>query len=216
MVFVKPLPNYLIQRYHGWKATTFEDNHAWYRRLASEGQRPRAMVISCCDSRVHVTAIFGAEQGEFFIHRNIANLVPAYLPDGEPHGTSAAVEYAVTALKVSHIIVLGHSSCGGVRGCHDMCTGHAPDLEKSSSFVGRWMDILRPGYERVKDIKDEAARVARLEREAVLVSVENLMTFPFVKAAVEKNELTLHGLWTDIAEGSLEQFDSNLKDFVRI
>ena len=216
MVYVKPLPNYLIQRYHGWKATTFEDNHAWYRRLASEGQRPRAMVISCCDSRVHVTAIFGAEQGEFFIHRNIANLVPAYLPDGGPHGTSAAVEYAVTALKVSHIIVLGHSSCGGVRGCHDMCTGHAPDLEKSSSFVGRWMDILRPGYERVKDIKDEAARVARLEREAVLVSVENLMTFPFVKAAVEKNELTLHGLWTDIAEGSLEQFDSNLKDFVRI
>ena len=216
MVYVKPLPNYLIQRYHGWKATTFEDNHAWYRRLASEGQRPRAMVISCCDSRVHVTAIFGAEQGEFFIHRNIANLVPAYLPDGEPHGTSAAVEYAVTALKVSHIIVLGHSSCGGVRGCHDMCTGHAPDFEKSSSFVGRWMDILRPGYERVKDIKDEAARVARLEREAVLVSVENLMTFPFVKAAVEKNELTLHGLWTDIAEGSLEQFDSNLKDFVRI
>ena len=216
MVYVKPLPNYLIQRYHGWKATTFEDNHAWYRRLASEGQRPRAMVISCCDSRVHVTAIFGAEQGEFFIHRNIANLVPAYLPDGEPHGTSAAVEYAVTALKVSHIIVLGHSSCGGVRGCHDMCTGYAPDLEKSSSFVGRWMDILRPGYERVKDIKDEAARVARLEREAVLVSVENLMTFPFVKAAVEKNELTLHGLWTDIAEGSLEQFDSNLKDFVRI
>jgi len=216
MVYVKPLPNYLIQRYHGWKATTFEDNHAWYRRLASEGQRPRAMVISCCDSRVHVTAIFGAEQGEFFIHRNIANLVPAYLPDGEPHGTSAAVEYAVTALKVSHIIVLGHSSCGGVRGCHDMCTGHAPDLEKSSSFVGRWMDILRPGYERVKDIKDEAARVARLEREAVLVSVENLMTFPFVKAAVEKNELTLHGLWTDIAEGSLEQFDSKLNDFVRI
>ena len=216
MVFVKPLPNYLIQRYHGWKATTFEDNHAWYRRLASEGQRPRAMVISCCDSRVHVTAIFGAEQGEFFIHRNIANLVPAYLPDGEPHGTSAAVEYAVTALKVSHIIVLGHSSCGGVRGCHDMCTGHAPDLEKSSSFVGRWMDILRPGYERVKDMKDEAERVARLEREAVLVSVENLMSFPFVKTAVENNELTLHGLWTDIAEGSLEQFDSNLKDFVRI
>ncbi|MGB1336436.1 carbonic anhydrase [Planktomarina sp.] len=216
MVYVKPLPNYLIQRYHGWKATTFEDNHAWYRRLASEGQRPRAMVISCCDSRVHVTAIFGAEQGEFFIHRNIANLVPAYLPDGEPHGTSAAVEYAVTALKVSHIIVLGHSSCGGVRGCHDMCTGHAPDLEKSSSFVGRWMDILRPGYERVKDIKDEAERVARLEREAVLVSIENLMSFPFVKTAVENNELTLHGLWTDIAEGSLEQFDSNLKDFVRI
>ena len=213
---VKPLPTYLVQRYHGWKATTFEDNHSWYRRLASEGQSPRAMVISCCDSRVHVTAIFGAEQGEFFIHRNIANLVPAYLPDGEPHGTSAAVEYAVTALKVAHIIVLGHSSCGGVNACHDMCTGNAPELEESSSFVGRWMDILRPGFEKVKDISDAEERIALLEREAVMVSIENLMTFPFVQDYVEKGELTLHGLWTDIAEGTLEQFDVVTQNFVKI
>lgn len=216
MKFVKPLPTYLVQRYHGWKATTFEDNHSWYRRLASESQRPRAMVISCCDSRVHVTAIFGAEQGEFFIHRNVANLVPAYLPDGEPHGTSAAVEYAVTALKVAHIIVLGHSNCGGVKACHDMCTGHAPELEKSSSFVGRWMDILRPGFERIKDIEGAEDQVASLEREAVMISIENLITFPFVKEAVNKNDLTLHGLWTDIAEGTLEQFDVNKQNFVKI
>ena len=213
---VKPLPTYLVQRYQGWKATTFEDNHSWYRRLAEEGQRPRAMVISCCDSRVHATAIFGAEQGEFFIHRNVANLVPAYLPDGEPHGTSAAVEYAVTALKVAHIIVLGHSSCGGVKACHDMCTGHAPELQKSSSFVGRWMDILRPGFEKVKDISDEVDRIARLEREAVMVSIENLVTFPFVQKAIDDNELTLHALWTDIAEGTLEQFDTSLQRFVQI
>ena len=213
---VRPLPTYLVQRYQGWKATTFEDNHSWYRRLAEEGQRPRAMVISCCDSRVHATAIFGAEQGEFFIHRNVANLVPAYLPDGEPHGTSAAVEYAVTALKVAHIIVLGHSSCGGVKACHDMCTGHAPELQKSSSFVGRWMDILRPGFEKVKDISDEVDRIARLEREAVMVSIENLVTFPFVQKAIDDNELTLHALWTDIAEGTLEQFDTSLQSFVQI
>ena len=213
---VKPLPTYLVQRYQGWKATTFEDNHSWYRRLAEEGQRPRAMVISCCDSRVHATAIFGAEQGEFFIHRNVANLVPAYLPDGEPHGTSAAVEYAVTALKVAHIIVLGHSSCGGVKACHDMCTGHAPELQKSSSFVGRWMDILRPGFEKVKDISDEVDRIARLEREAVMVSIENLFTFPFVQKAIDDNELTLHALWTDIAEGTLEQFDTSFQSFVQI
>ena len=123
----KPLPAYLLQRYHGWKATTFAENEAWYRRLADEGQRPRAMVISCCDSRVHVTSIFGAEQGEFFIHRNIANLVPPYQPDGAQHGTSAAVEYAVTALKVAHVLVLGHSNCGGVAGfggSGDLC--HRP------------------------------------------------------------------------------------------
>ena len=112
MPAVKPLPSYLITRYHGWKATSYSDNEPWYRNLADNGQNPRAMVISCCDSRVHVTSIFGAEQGEFFIHRNIANLVPPYSPDGEHHGTSAAIEYAVGALKVAHIIVVGHSKGG--------------------------------------------------------------------------------------------------------
>ncbi|KGM50299.1 carbonic anhydrase [Pseudooceanicola atlanticus] len=209
----KPLPSYLVQRFHGWQATTFSENHAWYKRLADEGQRPRAMVISCCDSRVHVTAIFGADQGEFFIHRNIANLVPPYEPDGNQHGTSAAVEYAVTALKVAHIVIVGHSNCGGVRGCHDMCSGHAPELEEKSSFVGRWMDILRPGYERVKDIEDETTRVRALEKEAVLTSLQNLMTFPFVDEAVKKGDLSLHGLWNDIGEGQLEQYLPSEKAF---
>ena len=202
-----PLPSYLVQRYHGWKATTFAENHSWYRRLATEGQRPRAMIISCCDSRVHVTSIFGADTGEFFIHRNIANLVPPYLPDGDHHGTSAAIEYAVTALKVAHLIVIGHSSCGGVAGCHAMCSGQAPELEKKSSFVGRWMDILRPGYDRVaKRGVEPENQVRALEHEAVLVSLENLMGFPFVKEAVERDELSLHGLWTDLGEGGLMQY----------
>jgi carbonic anhydrase len=211
----RPLPAYLISRFHGWRATTYQDNKAWFRRLAQSGQHPRAMVISCCDSRVHVTSIFGADEGEFFIHRNVANLVPPYNPDGEYHGTSAAVEYAVTSLGVAHIVVLGHSNCGGVKGCHDMCSGHAPELEMKSSFVGRWMDILRPGYERVTLTKPEDPLRA-LEKEAVLVSLENLMTFPFVRAAVEDDRLTLHGLWTDTGEGGLEQFDPTRTGFVPV
>ncbi len=213
MVQARPLPSYLVQRYQGWKATTYSENKGWYRRLADEGQRPRAMMISCCDSRVHVTSIFGADQGEFFIHRNIANLVPPYEPDGNQHGTSAAVEYAVTALHVSHLIVLGHSSCGGVAGCHAMCSGEAPELEETSSFVGRWMDILRPGYERVKDLPDVDAQRSQLEKEAVIVSLENLMTFPFVSKAVEDETLTLHGLWTDIGGGDLEQLNAGTGKF---
>jgi carbonic anhydrase len=160
-----------------------------------------------------VTSIFGADQGEFFIHRNIANLVPAYAPDGDHHGTSAAVEYAVTALKVAHVIVLGHSNCGGIQGCLDMCTGKAPELEKSTSFVGRWMDILRPGYERVSKTHEGDAMQTALEKEAVAVSLENLMTFPFIKEAVENDMLTLHGLWTEIGEGTLECLDSNTREF---
>jgi carbonic anhydrase len=215
MTLARPLPTYLVQRYHGWKATSYHDNKAWYRRLAASGQHPRAMVISCCDSRVHVTSIFGADEGEFFIHRNIANLVPPYNPDGEYHGTSAAVEYAVTSLGVAHIVVLGHSNCGGVKGCLDMCTGHAPELEEKSSFVGRWMDILRPGFDRVKDM-EVVKRAAALEKQAVLVSLENLLTFPFVKEAVEAEGLTLHGLWTDVGEGGLEQFDPSSGEFIAV
>jgi carbonic anhydrase len=213
MTSARPLPGYLVSRYQGWKATGYADNKAWYRRLASEGQHPRAMIISCCDSRVHVTSIFGADQGEFFIHRNIANLVPPYEPDGQKHGTSAAVEYAVTALKVAHVIVIGHSACGGVRGFYDMTMGLAPELKESTSFVGRWMDLLKPGYDRIKADRSGPECIDALEKEAVKVSLDNLMTFPFVKKAVAAEELTLHGLWNDIGEGDLMWYDPEADSF---
>jgi carbonic anhydrase len=209
------LPDYLVRRYHGWKATTFEDNKGWYKHLAEDGQHPRCMVISCCDSRVHVTSIFGADQGEFFIHRNIANLVPPHTPDGHHHGTSAAVEYAVKALKISQLIVLGHSGCGGVQGCYDMCSGRAPELEEESSFVGRWMDILRPSYEELPE-GDDADRVRQLEQNSVVTSMRNLMTFPYVKDAMDEERLSLHGLWVDISTGGLLQFHPETREFTSV
>ncbi|MEP0963204.1 MAG: carbonic anhydrase [Roseobacter sp.] len=209
----KPLPSYLVQRYHGWKATAYEENQSWYRQLARGGQHPRAMVISCCDSRVHVSALFGADQGELFIHRNIASLVPSYEPDGEAHGTSAAVEYAVTMLNVAHVIVLGHSGCGGVKGCIDMCQGNAPGLEGKDSFIGRWMDILKPSYPLVADVEDPLVQAQELEKQSVLVSLQNLMTFPFIKSRVDDRLLTLHGLWTDIGDGGLEYFNPEENSF---
>ncbi len=211
----KPLPKYLVQRYQGWKATGYAENEAWYRRLASDGQHPRAMVISCCDSRVHVTSIFGADQGEFFIHRNVANLVPPYElgGGGEQHGTSASVEYAVRVLKVAHVIVLGHSNCGGVTGCIDMCRGRAPQLEAKDSFVGRWINMLRPKYDLVADIDDPVEQQRQLEKHAVVTSLDNLMTFPFIEKEVISGELSLHGLWTDIGEGGLEYYDAKSDKF---
>lgn len=199
-----PLPGYLVERYRAWHALRFSENRAWYARLAAEGQRPRAMMISCCDSRVNANEMFGAEPGDLFVVRNVANLVPPYSPDHEHHGTSAAVEFAVGALKVAHIVVVGHSGCGGVAACHDMCAGLAPELEQTSSFIGRWMDILRPGYERVAaSVADPAARRAALEHEAVRVSLRNLATFPFVREAVAAGVLTLHGAFVEIGTGAL-------------
>ena len=160
----QPLPPYLVPRYRGWHATTFTENKIWYRKLAEEGQSPRIMAIACCDSRVNVNGLFSAETGDIFLHRNIANVVPPYLPDGDPHGTSAALEYAVSVLRVAHVIVVGHSDCGGVRGCQQMCSGHAPELEAKESFVGRWLEILRPGYERVSILPTRPNRYGRWRR----------------------------------------------------
>ncbi len=213
---IKPLPGYLVQRYRGWRATAYAENKGWYRRLAEDGQRPRIMAIACCDSRVHIASVFGADSGEIFIHRNIANLVPPCEPDGDHHGTSAAVEYAVTSLRVAHLIVLGHSNCGGVKSCHDMCAGNAPELERTDSFVGRWMDILRPGYDRVQAIGDATDRQRALEREAVVTSLKNLLTFPFVVDAVDAEDLKLHGLWHDIGEGRLEEYLGEERGFVPV
>ena len=211
---VKSLPDYLLDRYKDWKSHDFPTNRDLFRKLAIEGQNPRAMVIACCDSRVAIEAVFGQQVGEVFVHRNIANMVPPYTPDGQHHGTAAAVEFAVKYLHVSHIIVMGHSNCGGVRGCLAMCSGEAPEFELKESFIGRWLDVLRPGVARISDISDPVDRQTALEKEGIQVSLENLMGYPFVAEAVETGQVTLHGLWTDLAEMDLETFDGAIRHFV--
>ncbi|GMG82759.1 carbonic anhydrase [Paralimibaculum aggregatum] len=208
------LPPYLAERFASWHALRFKPNRIWHARLAEDGQRPRAMIISCCDSRVDTVQMFGAEPGDLFVVRNVANLVPPFNPDHQHHGTSAAVEYAVTALRVAHILVVGHSNCGGVAACEAMCSGQAPELDESGNFIGRWMDILRPGWERaVAAEPDPERRGPVLEQEAVLTSLRNLMSFPFVQTALEADKLSLHGAWIDIGAGTLHAYSPDSRRF---
>ena len=210
---IKPLPSYLVKRYMAWHKSGFEENRSWFQHLAEMGQHPRAMVISCCDSRVQATAIFGAESGEFFIHRNIANLIPPFNPSGDHHGTSAAIEYAVTALKVAHILVLGHSGCGGIQhGYHtyNQTPGHG--LE-DTSFIKKWLDILKPAYDLLPEEGTDEEKIATLEKRSVVVSLQNLMGFPFVQEAIEADRLTLHGLWQDIGSGALLAYNAETDAF---
>jgi len=193
---VRPLPPFLVSRYRRWREELSEEARERFARLAAEGQAPRAMIVACCDSRVMAEDVFGAEAGDFFIHRNIANLVPPFSPDGDHHGTSAAVEYAVTQLRVAHLVVIGHSSCGGVRGCMDMCEGHAPELQEKTSFI--------------------AARARALEQQGVVISLENLMSFPFVRERVEEGRLTLHGVWAEIGSGQLHCYSAAEEAFLPV
>ena len=209
----KPLPAYIARRYKGWKATTFNENRGWFKRLAEEGQRPRSMVISCCDSRINLTSMFGADNGEFFLHRNIANLVPPFSKDEIYHGTSAAIEYAVTGLKVSNIMVLGHSNCGGVLNIYPHFLEQDKIKVDDTIFINRWLEILRPGFERIPRLEKDEDNIKNLEKQTVLVSLENLLTFPFVSEAVEKETLSLHGLWHEIKTGDLFYFDQTSDNF---
>ncbi len=203
----RPLPAYLLARYNGWKATRYAADQSWFHQLARDGQHPRVMVISCCDSRVHVTSIFEADPGEFFIHRNIANLVPPYSPDGAERGTAAAIEYAVTALHVAHLLIVGHSNCGGVKATLDICAGDKPELSEPLSFVGQWLGPLRAHADRIIETTAPEDRQCAMERQTVVASLENLMTYPFVQKAVAAGDLTLHGLRVDIGSGLLEVYD---------
>lgn len=208
---IQPLPSFLVERFQDWRGSEFEKNRDLYKNLVKHGQHPTTMVISCCDSRVHSMSLFGGVSGEFFIHRNIANLIPPFNPDGEHHGTSAAIEYAVMTLKVKYIIVLGHAGCGGINGGFHL--HKQPDDKPSSSFVAKWLQILKPAFDQLDHGKRDDEQISDLEKTSILVSIENLMGFPLVQDAIENNGLTIHGLWHDIGSGNLHGYNHASKKF---
>ena len=207
---LSPLPKFLVNRYKGWKATTYVENISWYKKIALEGQSPKAMVISCCDSRVHVTSIFGADEGEFFIHRNIANLIPPFSPDGDHHGTSAAIEYATKELKVPHIIVLGHTGCGGIKSGHNL---HSNIIKQEYVFINKWLNILLPAFNNISKNISEKEQIKLLEEESIKISINNLFDFPNIKETVEKNNISIHGLIHDIGSGTLKSLNPKTEQF---
>jgi carbonic anhydrase len=197
-------PERLTKGYRAFRNGRFAEERGRYAALAESGQAPSIMVVGCVDSRVSPEVIFDAAPGEILVARNVANLVPRYEPPSEEdlshqHGTSAALEFAVRALKVRHIVVLGHAFCGGIKAF----AGEGAPLT-ASDFIGRWMSQIAPAAEAIAaPQQDPEAYLRQLEFASVELSLKNLMTFPFVKAAVEKGELTLHGAYFGVAAGRL-------------
>jgi carbonic anhydrase len=220
MTEIKPFPPALSQAYQVWKQNSFPAQEAAFTTLARDGQAPDFMVISCCDSRVLPTDIFGAGAGDMFVHRNIANLVPAYAaPSGdsavEAHGTSAALEYGVCALKVAHVLVLGHAQCGGVQGCHDMCKAGKIGSEFDLPLVGAWLEVMRPVYEQMAE-NHGAIDLDEMGRQSIVHSLNNLLTFPFIAEAVAAGKLGVHGAWYDISTGALLAYNRRTDSFVNV
>ncbi|WP_439407574.1 carbonic anhydrase [Bradyrhizobium sp. DASA03076] len=203
-------PKHLLDGYNAFATNRLPAEQHRYRELSVKGQSPEVMVIGCCDSRVAPEAIFDVGPGELFVVRNIANLVPTYQPDANAHGVSAALEYAVTVLKVKHIVVLGHAQCGGIRAFVDKIEPLTP-----GDFIGKWMQMfIKPGeVVEQRDHETMAQFVERIEKAAVFRSLENLMTFPFVRKAVESGQMQLHGAYFGVAEGTLFVLDQASKEF---
>jgi len=175
----------LVDGYQAFRRGDYKSQKNLYETLGKEGQAPKIMLIACADSRVDPTDIFNAYPGEMFVTRNVANIVPPLDETEGYHGTSAAIEYAVKALKVEMIVILGHESCGGVQGCIDGA-GEAPHAD----YVGKWVSLIN-------GVRDD------ILLEVVRESIRNLMTFDFVKDAVEAGTLKLQGAYFSIIKARL-------------
>lgn len=206
-------PSRLIEGYRAFCDQRLSTEQHRYRELAEQGQSPDVMVIGCCDSRVSPEVIFDARPGELFVARNVANLVPPFAPDRGLHGVSAALEFAVQALKVKHIVVLGHAQCGGIRAYAEEAAPLSP-----GDFIGHWMTLIEPAARKIGARADlaRADYITALEQEAAVTSLDNLMTFPCVRILVERGRLHLHAAYFGVAAGDLSVYDPQLKAFVRV
>lgn len=205
-----PFPERLVDGYRAFLSGRLPLEQSRFRDLAETGQRPEVMVIGCCDSRVSPEVIFDARPGELFVVRNVANLVPPYSPDGGRHGVSAALEFAVQALNVGHIVVLGHAQCGGVRAFAEQRVPLSP-----GDFIGQWMSLLAPaaaGLERPTG-EPSADYLTRLEYASLRHTLDNLMTFPYVRSRVEAGGLALHAAYFGVATGTLAVLDGDSGEF---
>jgi carbonic anhydrase len=195
-------PETLADRYRRFRHRHFVPNADHYEELATHGQNPETMIVSCSDSRVDPETIFSAMPGELFVVRNVANLVPPYEVSGKYHGVSAAMEFAVLNLRVKNMIVMGHSGCGGVKAALDQNAA----IQTEAHFISKWMSMLDEARLSVLSAHQNTSSGVRqeaLEKEAIKQSITNLRTFPFVKEQEDKGRLSLHGAHFDIASGTL-------------
>ncbi len=193
------------ENYFGQESELFDE--------LKHGQSPSTLIIGCSDSRVDPVMLTGCEPGELFVVRNVANLVPPCedQENNTHHSVSAALEFAVLSLKVERIIVLGHACCGGIQKLMESKN------TKPAGYLDKWLSIAAPVREHVLEHYqdcDAASQLAIAERSSILVSLDNLLTYPWLRERVEAGNLTLHGWYFDIRDGALHGYDLATRQFM--
>ncbi len=208
-------PRELLGGYAHFRKNRLSRERERYEQLAELGQKPKTMIIACCDSRSAPETIFGAAPGEMFVVRNVANIMPPHTTDGDIHGTSAALEFAVQALRVKHIVVMGHGRCGGISAFRQQLTGEASDPLSPGDFIGKWISLLDPVAQKIQRVSGETAEElqGKLEAESIRQSIEHLKTFPCVSILLEREQIGLHGAWFDISTGELWTLNPETDEF---
>jgi carbonic anhydrase len=197
----------LIEGYQQFRAGDYVEQKALYEDLGKHGQSPKIMLIGCSDSRADPSNIFNAYPGQMFVARNIANAVPPADPTTGYHGTSATIQFAVEVLGVEMLVVMGHESCGGIKGCIDGLSH-----QNGTGYIGSWVSLIDEVHDRVvaRKTPDEDLQF-EMELENVRQSLKNLMTFDFVREAVESGRLKLQGAYFSIIQARLLLSDESGK-----
>jgi carbonic anhydrase len=182
--------NKLLRGYQAFRSKYVEHESSIMKILSREGQKPEILVVSCCDSRVDPALILQCSPGDLFVVRNVANIVPPYECDKAHHGTSTALEFGICYLNVKHVILLGHSNCGGIASLFNKQALHQDD------FISSWVSIIKPNNLEQLTI-NECAKLG-LEK-----SYTNCLTFPWIKEKIEKNQLKIHMWYFDIEHGEI-------------
>ncbi|NIJ06606.1 carbonic anhydrase [Sphingomonas vulcanisoli] len=204
----------LLAGYQRFRSTGWSPQRDRWAELA-EGQSPKVMVIACSDSRVDPAQIFDVSPGEIFVVRNVANLVPPYETTPGRHGVSAALEFAVTVLEVSDVIVMGHGACGGVKASLQRLFENAPRGE--GGFIADWVKLLDDARDEVEAKGlPEAEAIRALEFACIKVSLANLRSFPMVREREQADKLKLHGGLFAIADGQLHLLDEGTGSFAPV
>lgn len=203
------LPPRLVGGYEAFLSGRFGQEQQRFRELAEVGQSPSILIVGCCDSRVSPEVIFDAGPGEIFVVRNVANLIPPYGPNEDLHGTSASLEFGVMGLRVEHIVIMGHAQCGGVRAFAQSEVDPYTRPLSAGDFIGRWMTLIEPAARALPGPGEQvtAEYLEALGHRAVIQSLINLRTFPWVKTLEERGLLHLHGVYFGVADGRLEVLD---------